>query len=493
MAVLVVVDHPHDWPHQLAGAEVVSARRYLTEPQIHGRSRLKIFNLCRSYRYQSLGYYVSLLAEARGHRPLPSIETIQDLRQRSLIRLVSEDLESRIQRNLAHLAAPDFELSIYFGQNIARRYRTLARDLFNLFPAPLLRATFRRTDERWQLTSIRPIAMREVPDAHREFLLQAAEEYFARRSAPSGVKSPATRYDLAILVNPNEKEPPSNERALQRFGRAAQAAGFAVEIIGPDDIGRIAEFDALFIRETTSVTHHTYRFSRRAEAEGLVVIDDPQSILRCTNKVYLAEALQRAGLLTPRTWLVHRDNLEPLADELSYPCVLKRPDSSFSQGVSKLDTRVAFIAEAKSFLESSDLLVAQEFLPSDYDWRIGVFGGRALWACKYYMAREHWQIIKRTKAGKVQRYGNVETLPLGQVPAEVVRIALDASELMGGGLYGVDLKVSNDRCYVIEVNDNPNLDAGVEDAVLGDELYRLLVDEFLRRIEQRKFPSGASA
>ncbi len=51
----------------------------------------------------------------------------------------------------------------------------------------------------------------------------------------------------------------------------------------------------LFIRETTYVDHHSFRFSRRAEAEGLVVIDDPQSILRCTNKVFLAEAFARRG------------------------------------------------------------------------------------------------------------------------------------------------------------------------------------------------------
>jgi hypothetical protein len=39
---------------------------------------------------------------------------------------------------------------------------------------------------------------------------------------------------------------------------------------------------------------------------------------------------------------------------------------------------------------------------------------------------------------------------------------------------------------VIEVNDNPNLDAGVEDAIIKDELYRRVMEVFLTRIEQRK-------
>jgi glutathione synthase/RimK-type ligase-like ATP-grasp enzyme len=36
---------------------------------------------------------------------------------------------------------------------------------------------------------------------------------------------------------------------------------------------------------------------------------------------------------------------------------------------------------------------------------------------------------------------------------------------------------------VIEVNDNPNIDRGIEDKYLGDELYRQIMMEFLRRME----------
>ena len=46
---------------------------------------------------------------------------------------------------------------------------------------------------------------------------------------------------------------------------------------------------------------------------------------------------------------------------------------------------------------------------------------------------------------------------------------------MGNGLYGVDLKQSGDQVVVIEVNDNPNVDAGVEDLWLGEDLYRQIM------------------
>lgn len=35
----------------------------------------------------------------------------------------------------------------------------------------------------------------------------------------------------------------------------------------------------------------------------------------------------------------------------------------------------------------------------------------------------------------------------------------------------MDIKQVDNKCYVMEVNDNPDMDAGNEDAVLGEELY----------------------
>ncbi|MEJ2699394.1 MAG: RimK family alpha-L-glutamate ligase, partial [Desulfuromonadales bacterium] len=71
-------------------------------------------------------------------------------------------------------------------------------------------------------------------------------------------------------------------------------------------------------------------------------------------------------------------------------------------------------------------------------------------------------------------------------PTQVVRTALRAAGLIGDGLYGVDLKQVGKSLYVIEVNDNPNIDSGTEDAVLKDELYLRVMRVLLRRLERRK-------
>jgi glutathione synthase/RimK-type ligase-like ATP-grasp enzyme len=445
--------------------------------------RAKVFNLCRSYGYQSIGYYVSLLAEARGHKPMPSVTTVQDLKQSSLIRIVSEDIEDLVQKGLAPIRSDSFELSIYFGRNMAQRYDRLCQALFNHFPAPLLRAGFVRADE-WRLNSLRPVALNEIPESHREFVLQRARSFFERPRISSAKAK--YRYELAILAGSEDVSArPSDDRAVKRFVRAGEKVGMDVTIIDREYYGRIAEFDALFIRETTAVNHHTYRFARRAEAEGMVVIDDPRSIVRCTNKVYQAELFDKHEIPCPKTIVVHRDNARQIGSSLGFPCVLKQPDSSFSAGVVKVESEGELANLLSSFMQKSELVVAQEFVRSTFDWRVGVLDGRPLYVCRYHMARGHWQIQKVEKS-KRPNYGKVDTIDVDAAPPQVVDLAVRAANLIGDGLYGIDIKEADGRFLIIEINDNPSIDAGNEDAVLKDELYLRIMRCFYERLGRHR-------
>lgn len=480
MITLIVVNNPTRWPLEIPDVRVVSAKAYLTEPEFSQMQAVKVFNLCRYYSYQSLGYYVSLLAEARGHRPLPDIATTMNLRTLSMPRPMATELEEEMQRALHPLKSPEFDLSIYFGRNMANRYEKLALQIFNLFPAPFLRAHFKHEEEGWVMASVNTISLNDAPESHRPFIVESTVQYLARKRHHTPRRSKA-RYDVAILWDADEKHSPSDARAIKRFQDAAWDLSINTEIIDKNDYGRIAEFDGLFLRETTSVIHYTYRFARRAQNLGLVVIDDPRSILRCTNKVYLAELLNRHNLKGPRTMIVHEDNINEVGPTLGLPCVLKSPDGAFSQGVKKATDEKELRHTIEEMLKGSDLLIAQEFVPTEYDWRVGVLDRRALFVCRYHMAREHWQIAKHGD-GETQ-FGNVDSIPVEEAPAEVVKAAVKAANLIGDGLYGVDVKLIGDEPYIIEVNDNPNLEAGIEDSVLKEEFWRRLAGVFLRRIE----------
>ncbi|HEX4871176.1 MAG TPA: RimK family protein [Nevskiaceae bacterium] len=482
MSGLVVVDSRADWPVQIPGMSLITAWEYLAQAPQDTARNTRVYNLCRSFSYQSTGYYVSLLAGARGHRPLPDITTIQDLKLAESPGVLNDEIEELIQTSLSRLGGSEYLLNAYFGAAPVKRHERLARALFNLFPAPLLQARFVYRGEEWRVDTVGPIALGEVPASHLEFMHQAARDYFTRRRMPRARRE-SSRYDLAILVNEDEKEPPSNARALKLFEKAAEELGFDVDFLDKSDYGHVAEFDALFIRETTAVNHHTYRFARRAAREGLVVVDDPLSILRAANKVFLAELMERHRIPQPKTLLIHRGNVKDVARTLGFPCVLKQPDSQFSKGVIKVESEAELKRMTRDMLERSDLIIAQSFEPTEYDWRVGVLDGQPLYACRYYMAQGHWQVVKR-EGGK-KHEGNHETLDIKEVPAAVLRVAVDAARAVGNGLYGVDLKQFGAAVKVVEVNDNPNIDYGVEDLFLKDSLYRKVMEYFVRRLEAR--------
>lgn len=484
MHSIVVVNKPKDWNLQIPDVEIVSAKAYLTDSLYSELRNVRVYNLCHSYRYQGMGYYVSLLAEARGHRSIPNITTVQDLKSLSIIRIISDELDKLIQRSLARLKSSKFILNIYFGNNPSPQHENLCKQLYTLFQAPLLRAHFVYEDEKWQLQNIFPLPMNQIPEHHKPFLLDFARSYFAKKRIRSPNASKPT-FDLAILINPDEKSPPSDKRAIKHFIDAADEMGLRAKIITKNDYSRIPEFDALFIRETTAVNHHTYRFARRALAENIIVVDDPVSIVKCANKVYMAESLRKANIPIPKTFIVHKGNRAKLIQTLGLPCVLKQPDGSFSNGVVKVSDPVSLEYELQHFFNQSDLVIAQEFMPTDFDWRIGILNKQPLYACKYFMVKDHWQIYD-WKSGRRVKDGAHETIPIEKVPAKILKMAQRAASLMGNGFYGVDIKQSGKKIVVIEINDNPSIDSGVEDAILKDELYEKVMKHLVNQIKMKK-------
>ena len=151
--------------------------------------------------------------------------------------------------------------------------------------------------------------------------------------------------------------------------------------------------------------------------------------------------------------------------------------------IQSLTVKAGQLAKVGELFRESALLLAQEFLYTEFDWRIGVFNNKALFACRYFMVKNHWQIYRH--GGNRIDSGNFDTLPTFEVPKSVLEAALKATQPIGNGLYGVDVKEIDGKGYVIEVNDNPNIDSGIEDKYLGEDLYRLIIAEFLRRMENR--------
>lgn len=341
--LLIVVDRAKDWAPYYPSEDVLTFDQYL-QFSAPPASRVRVINLCQSARYLSKGYYCSLLAEARGHHVVPSVMTLNDLGRKGLFSLELEELDESVINWLEaagsaidpasdeRAATHEVRIRTYFGQAEHPDLKPVARALFERFPCPILEIVFKRR-KQWQIESMKPAAPADLGE-HEQDVFAAALDRFSSMVWRKPRTRRRYRYDLAVLVNPDEEMPPSDKVALKRFEKAGRKLGINVEQITRRDYMRLPEYDGLFIRETTAIDHHTYRFARKAAAEGMVVIDDPVSILKCTNKVFLADLLKNNKVPTPKTLILSKDQknaVEQVISELGFPVVIKIPDGAFSR------------------------------------------------------------------------------------------------------------------------------------------------------------------
>ncbi|AYA63967.1 RimK family protein [Alteromonas sp. RKMC-009] len=476
---LIVVDDTSGFT--LPDQTILTFQDYLDEFPKRNEPKTRVINLCDTSRYLSQGYYCSLLAQARQHRVLPSVKTINDLRiaDEGSARLplpdkfkwpVTEGIES---------------FFVLFGKTKDQALLQVAATAFEAFPCPILQVTLHIAADNIGFMEVQARGFADLPDPLKQDCIDGLQQ-FTQQQWRSDRKGKKMRWDMAILVNPDEPTPPSDDKAIKNFVKAAEKAGFNAEVVTSLTPEAVGHYDALFIRETTAIDHHTYRLARAAEREGLIVIDDTQSILRCCNKVYLQDAFAYQQVPAPRSEMVSDstdDTCQELISTLGLPLVLKLPESSFSRGVYKVESAEALKTRLVEMLEASALVLVQEYVFTEFDWRIGVLGGKPIYACQYFMARNHWQIYHHE--GDRFSSGGFKTMPTFEVPKAVLQAAIKAAKVVGDGLYGVDIKHSGNKVYVIEVNDNPSIDSGVEDKYLGKELYQLIMQEFANRLELR--------
>ncbi|MCX6826170.1 MAG: RimK family alpha-L-glutamate ligase [candidate division Zixibacteria bacterium] len=273
--------------------------------------------------------------------------------------------------------------------------------------------------------------------------------------------------------------------ALMKLGQVAHMQGHRLDFLFRPDMYKIPHYDAIFIRALTDPLNSTYVASRLAQLNGLRVIDDPDSIIICCDKVNMYRHLQQAGVPMPETVFLKEadltvENGAKLLDSMGNPLVLKAPNSSFSLYVERVYSPEEFVKVGKRFLRRADRVVAQRFIQSEFDWRVGVLAGEALYVCQYVIPKKRWKITTYTGNGR-EISGNVKGFDLTSVNPKLIETAVRAAKAIGNGLYGIDLKQVGDEFVVIEVNDNPTIAEDEEDQkapYIYEKLIRYLVGEW---------------
>ncbi|MEM3770489.1 MAG: RimK family alpha-L-glutamate ligase [Candidatus Bathyarchaeia archaeon] len=256
--------------------------------------------------------------------------------------------------------------------------------------------------------------------------------------------------------------------ALQRFKQTAEQMGHTFNFLFRNGLSEIPKYDSVFIRATTDPLYTAYIVSKTAWELGLKVVDDPISIRVCANKIHQYRLFEKYDVPRIPTLFLNKDEfhhrqIEEIFELFGKPMVIKAPYTSFSKYVEKVSCETSFREVAKRFFRRSDYIVVQKFMPSHFDWRVGVLNGEILYVCKYMMPKGKWKhgVKRRGKPSFV--WGRTVTLKRDNAPQKLKEVALKACSVIGKGLYGVDIKEVNGDYVVVEVNDNPSIYKGQED------------------------------
>ena len=264
--------------------------------------------------------------------------------------------------------------------------------------------------------------------------------------------------------------------ALVHFRHAAFELGHQFDFLFRNELKYLGNYEAVLNRALTDPMNTSYVMARLAQMMGLRVIDDPESIRICCDKVNMYKHLLKNGVPIPQTVFFERQELcvekgSKLLATLGSPIVIKAPNSCFSQYVEKVTNPEEFLQVGKKFLRRADRLIAQKYTPSSFDWRVITLNGQVLAVVKYIFAPHTWRIMDRSAEGERLKIVGV---PKDEADPRLLQIALQAAGSIGNGLYGIDLKEMRDGYFVIEVNDNPNIDAGQEDQY-SPEIYKQII------------------
>ena len=284
---------------------------------------------------------------------------------------------------------------------------------------------------------------------------------------------------IACFVEKYNFSDSSEEAALQNFKLAAENAGQQFSFLFRKDISEIPNHDAVFIRATTDPLNTAYVVSKTAWTLGLKVIDDPESIQICANKIHQYALLDKFRVPHIPTLFLNRDelhhkNISKVFDTLGKPVVIKAPYTSFSKYVEKAACESSFRDISKRFFKKSDVLALQKFVPTAFDWRVGVLNDEVLYVCKYMIPKGRWKHGAKLRGKPTIIWGRTVAMKKKNAPQQVKEMALKACRVVGKGLYGVDIKEVNGEYVVVEVNDNPSIYAGYED-LRDKDLYSKII------------------
>lgn len=187
--------------------------------------------------------------------------------------------------------------------------------------------------------------------------------------------------------------------------------------------------------------------SRTALHSGKTIIDDAVATRDIANKVTQAELFQASGLPHPETFFTFSPTIfENTVSRIGLPLIAKPIDGARGESIFFIRTN----EEALScFNKNAKTHLFQKYIPIQSDIRVFIVGGKVLGAMRRYII--HGDIRSNASLG-------AESVAIPVTP-EIIRLAQQATTLVGYEIAGVDLIETSSGYTILEVNHTPQWQA----------------------------------
>ncbi|MFT5887483.1 MAG: ribosomal protein S6--L-glutamate ligase [Zhongshania sp.] len=190
------------------------------------------------------------------------------------------------------------------------------------------------------------------------------------------------------------------------------------------------------------------------------------------NKIEMTRAFEMvAPANTPHTEILANtpSNADKLWDEMDRPFVAKLAKASQGRGVWLIEG----LSDWRRYLEQTDTLYIQEYLPINRDIRVVIIGDQVV--CAYWRLQADQGFYNNVAKG-----GVIDQSP---VPAQAVNLALHLAQSLDINHAGFDIAMVGDHPYVFEFNRLFG-NQGIEG---GDQKIREAIVDYLHR---QQTPTG---
>ncbi|MCP5207119.1 MAG: 30S ribosomal protein S6--L-glutamate ligase [Hahellaceae bacterium] len=230
----------------------------------------------------------------------------------------------------------------------------------------------------------------------------------------------------------------------------------------------VLEFEAVIPRIGSSVTSYGAAVLRQFEVAGVYSVNESLAITRSRDKLRAHQLLARKNIGQPITSYAHSANAtNDLIDSVGgAPLIVKMMESTHGDGVVLAETRKAAESLINAFRGLDADFLVQEFVKeaNGSDIRCFVIGDKVVAAMQRTAQEGEYR-------SNLHRGGTAKVIKLRP---EERRLAVQAAQVMGLDVAGVDIIRSSHGPLVLEVNSSPGLE-GIEKAT-GKDIAGAIID-----------------